>query len=332
MNTLRVLLLAALIAGVFASCKHKQADEEQAGPATAPPVVSVKISPVQRGSLDDFISATGRIDVTRRQKVVSPVTGTLLSLQALEGVSVRSGQVLATIRPKEAQTAIAGAEVLLQGARTEAERREAEAAIRLASSTQNAISVRAGFNGVVATRSVTEGELVSENAELMTIVDLSTIVFIAEVPLRDAPKVRKGQRAMLDFQSLPHQRFPAVVDAVYPATEFQSQTVGVRLRLNNLGVGTREMLKPSMIGTSRMVTGTRKNVLIVPKSALLRDDEKNTFSVMIVTPDSVAKAIPVVVGVSTDSSAEVEGVGLAAGIPVIVEGNYALPDSARVRW
>jgi hypothetical protein len=37
-----------------------------------------------------------------------------------------------------------------------------------------------------------------------------------------------------------------------------------------------------------------------------------------------------VVGVTTDSTAEVKGKGLAEGVPVIVEGHYALADSTKV--
>jgi membrane fusion protein (multidrug efflux system) len=332
MNILRTAVFLVFIAVTFTACKQKQGGEEGAGDSATPPVVSVKIAPVHRGSLEDFITATGKIEVIRKQKVISPVTGTLLSLKALEGMSVEQGDVLATIRPREAQTAIIGAEALIQSARTEAERREAQKALELATSTQNTVTVRAGFNGVVATRSVTEGELVTENAELMMVVDLSTIIFVAEVPLQDAPRVHRGHRATLEFQSLPGRQYSALVDAIYPGSEFQSQTVGVRLRLGRLAEETRRLLKPSMMGICRIITGVHRDVLIVPKAALLRDDEKNVSTVVIVTADSIARLVPVAVGLTTDSTAEVQGTGIATGTPVVIEGNYALPDSTRVRW
>jgi multidrug efflux pump subunit AcrA (membrane-fusion protein) len=166
----------------------------------------------------------------------------------------------------------------------------------------------------------------------MTVVDLSTLIFVAEVPLLDAPRVRGGERAYLDFQSLPGRSYAALVDAVYPGSELQSQTVGVRLHLNNVGKEIQRLLKPSMMGICRIITGIHRNVLIVPKSALLRDDEKNTYAVVLVTADSIARLVPVTVGVTTDSTAQVEGNGIGEGIPVITEGNYALPDSTRVRW
>jgi multidrug efflux pump subunit AcrA (membrane-fusion protein) len=332
MNTVRVLIFLALIATVCAACKQRRLDGGEEGESNAPPVVAVKISHVREGALEEYVDATGRMEVLRKQKVISPVSGTLVSIKVLEGMPVRQNDELVTIRPKEAQTAIAGAEELLHSARTEAERQEAQKALELARSTQTVVIVRAGFNGVVATRSVTEGELVTENAELMTVVDLSTIIFVADVPLQDAPRVRKGQHAMLEFQPLPGQHYAAVVDAVYPGSELQSQTVGVRLQLSRVGEQARQLLKPSMMGVCRIVTGVHKNILIVPRIALIRDDEKNLFSVVVVDPDSVARVLSVSVGVSTDSAVEVKGPGLGPGTPVVVEGNYALPDSTRVRW
>lgn len=87
-----------------------------------------------------------------------------------------------------------------------------------------------------------------------------------------------------------------------------------------------------MTGVCRIFTGVHHNVLIVPKTALLRNDETETYSVVVVQPDSVARIIPVTLGVLADSLAEVAGTGLVPGMPVVVEGNYALPDSTRVRW
>jgi multidrug efflux pump subunit AcrA (membrane-fusion protein) len=70
--------------------------------------------------------------------------------------------------------------------------------------------------------------------------------------------------------------------------------------------------------------------LFVPKTALLRNDEDNSFSIVIITADSLAKVIPVVVGTITDSSSEVRAENLHPGMPVVIEGNYALPDSTRL--
>ena len=90
------------------------------------------------------------------------------------------------------------------------------------------------------------------------------------------------------------------------------------------------MLKTEMAGEARIVTGVHRNVLLIPKDALLRNDENETYSIVIAMADSIAHVIPVEVDGRNDSTAEVRHNGLREGMNVIVEGNYALPDSSRI--
>ena len=69
---------------------------------------------------------------------------------------------------------------------------------------------------------------------------------------------------------------------------------------------------------------------LVPKAALLRNDVNDTYTVVTITADSLSLAIPVTVGVMTDSTAEISGRSVSAGMPVITAGHYALADSTRV--
>jgi membrane fusion protein (multidrug efflux system) len=219
---------------------------------------------------------------------------------------------------------------MLKSAATAEQKSEAEHTLELARSTQSSINICAKFDGVVSTRSVSEGELVAENAELFTIVDLSTIDFLADVPLRDVSSVQRGERASVSFQSVPAKRFPAIVDAINPQTDIQSQTVKVRLQFSTLNTSFLSLLRTEMIGTAQITTGIRRHALFIPKAALLRNDEDNSYSIVMVTADSLAKIIPVVVGMSDDTSAEIRGNQVRTGMMVVTEGNYALTDSTRL--
>jgi multidrug efflux pump subunit AcrA (membrane-fusion protein) len=121
------------------------------------------------------------------------------------------------------------------------------------------------------------------------------------------------------------------VSAIEPAADPQSQSVRARITFAELGSSERSALKTDMFGTARIVVGVHRGVLLIPRSALLRNDETNETSLVIVTPDSLAVTIPVSVAAATDSLVEVAGGGLSEGQLVITEGNYGLPDSTRVR-
>jgi RND family efflux transporter MFP subunit len=220
---------------------------------------------------------------------------------------------------------------MLRTAETPARKAEAEQMLSLAQTTRTSVAVKASFSGVVSSRTVSEGELIAENAELATVVDLSTVGFLADVQLRDLPAVAQGQHASVSFQAWPDRHFPAVVDAINPQTDAQSQTVRVRLRFlpSSLKAG-RATLRTEMNGSATIVTGERLHALLIPKAAILRNDEDNTFRIVTITADSLSVTIPVEVGMTTDSTAEVRGPGIRKGMPVIIEGHYALPDSTRV--
>ncbi len=317
----------AVLLLTLAGCAKHGGDEEKEleGPK---PLVAVRAVPITLGDAVQAITATGRTDVLRRQKVLSPVAGTITMLNVLEGSSVESHQVLATVLTRESQSAIAGAEALGRLARTPEQKTEAERALHLAKVTENTVAITAPFGGVVASRNVNPGELVAENVELCTILDLASMVFMAEVPLREISRIHRGMTARVHFGSREGNGLTAVVDAVLPGTDMQSQTTVVRLRFQE---NVRSLhLRPDMGGTVDIVTGVHKNALLVPRSAVLRDDEKNSTRIVIVTPDSLALSVPVELGASTDSTVEVLNAALQSGMHVITEGNYAIPDSTKI--
>ncbi len=320
-------LLATIILAI-PGCTNRQSDEDETSSAKA--VVAVRVSSVIRSNVDVVVTATGKTDALTKVKVVSPIAGRIQSLNAVEGTVVRSGEILATVQSREANAAIAGAEAMLQAARTPEERSEAERTLRLAQSTQNAVNVYARFNGCIATRAVNAGEFVAENAELMTLVDLATVVFVADVQLRDLPSIRSGEQCTVQFPALAGRLFRGRLDAIYPQSSEQSQTVKVRIRFTERTADQRMLLRTDMAGVASIVVGQHRDALVVPRSAVLRNDETSTHTVVVVTPDSLARIIPVTVGVTTDSTAEVASRELSAGMTVIVEGNYALGDSTRV--
>ncbi len=320
-------LIILLLLG--SGCRSKQnGDEEGRQPEKA--VVTVKIAAVREHDAILTVSALGKTDALRKEKIYSPIAGKIVKFKAFEGTQVHRGDVVAVIQAKESNAAILGAESMVRSAATPDQKAEADRTLRLAKSTQTSVNVLAKFDGIVSTRSVSEGELVVENGELMTVLDLSTIDFLADVPLRDLSPVKNGQRAFIQFQSIPDIEFPAVVDAINPQSDSQSQTVKVRLRFLPMQASHQSLLRTEIIGIVAIVTGFRPHALFVPKAALLRNDENNSYSIMTMTVDSLAITLPVIIGTATDSTVEVRGSGLRSGMSVITEGNYSLADSTRV--
>jgi multidrug efflux pump subunit AcrA (membrane-fusion protein) len=321
-----LLWLFVTLAVCLSGCSKKSADGEEG----SRPTVAVKAISLHRGEMANVVAAVGRVDALRKQKLFAPVAGRVTSVKVLEGASVRAGDVLAVLQTKESQAAIVGAEALVRAARTPAQQEEAQRALELARASENSVMIRSAFDGSIATRSTSEGEIVAENAELFTIVDQSTLVFVADVPVGDFSSVHVGQQAFENLQALAGKELRGIVDALSPQSDAMSQTVRVRLRFVRPAPEVRRILRMDMIGTASIVVGVQKGVFIVPKAAALRNDEANSYSVVTFNADSLARSIPVEVTGMTDTTYAIGGAGLQEGMNIITEGHYALADSTRI--
>jgi membrane fusion protein (multidrug efflux system) len=307
--------------------KPKEANDDLAAREVRVPV---KIRPLAKRSIESMITATGNTDALRKEKLFSPIAGKVIALRVLEGSPVRAGDVLAILRTKEAQAAYDGAQALLRNATNEQQQEEAKHALALADSLQPQILVRAHFDGIVSSRNVMEGELVGEQSELLTVIDPATIVFIADIPLASLAEIRPALSAHISIPDLPGGPMNAVVEAINPQAESQSQSVKVRLRFRDLSATQRRLLKSHLPGTASIITGVHRDTFVIRRSTLLHDDETNANSVIVMTKDSLAEVIPVDVGIQTDSLVEISSPRLHAGMDLISEGQYALADSTRV--
>lgn len=310
----------------IAGCAQQQAAEEK----TPPPTVAVKVTGIEQGDAVTMMEAVGKIEVLRTERLYAPVAGTVLSLKAVEGESIKKGAVVAVIRTKESQAQINGANALLAIARTPEEKAEAQRTIQLATSADNSAVLRAPISGIVATRSANQGEIIAEGGEMLSIVDLSTLVFVANLPLSAVTVVRPGSACRIRLQALPDEELDAMVAAISPQSDAQSQTVRARIQFNHLPASTFGLLKTDMAGTVSIIIAHHPGAMLVPRNAVLRNDEENTSSVVIVGGDSLAHIISVEPGVARDSMVEIRSDQLQIGMKVIIEGQYSLADSTKV--
>ena len=80
----------------------------------------------------------------------------------------------------------------------------------------------------------------------------------------------------------------------------------------------------------RSSSGLYVVLLVVPVKAVIHDEENDTYSVTLIDRDSIAYTVNVNPGIKRDSLEEIHSQNLKAGMKVIVEGNYGLPDSTKV--
>jgi len=177
------------------------------------------------------------------------------------------------------------------------------------------------INGIVADRPANTGEMVAAGMPMISIVDISQVRAIANVPVKDAASIRVGRPARV---AGPDGDIPGTVTVVSPSANPNATTVEVWVQIANPG----ERLKPGATARVSIIAETIQNTLVVPTSALLNGDEGKQ-KVMVISADSVAHERPVTVGVRQGARVQILS-GIQPGDQVVVSGGLGLEDKGKV--
>jgi len=206
--------------------------------------------------------------------------------------------------------------------------RVAQAQQRLASldSQLSYATIRAPFSGVITEQFQFEGEFASPGGKLFTIGDVSEVIVKAPVADTVAEQLKTGETARVYPQDSPGEELVGVISLVSKGSDPQSRSVEIWVSLKNAG-GT---LRANSAAKVTLATARAENVIVVPSAAVtLETATGDTGKVMVVDEASVAHETEVKVGIRTLDRIEITS-GLKGGETVVVEGNYALPDGAKV--
>ena len=141
----------------------------------------------------------------------------------------------------------------------------AEAVKKLESQMKNS-EIRSPLDGLLIGILVTDGDLISEGNQLFTVSSRKNYVR-GEVNEEDVGEVKAGMKAAVTLYAFRTRQFTAKVVSIQPAADPDTQRYTVVLELDN----TPENLMAGMTGEMNIVTGTHKNVPLVPTRALLVD-------------------------------------------------------------
>lgn len=339
---------AALAALAIAGCSGDAADA--AAPRAALTVEA--IAPLEREVLRE-LPASGAIAAWQEVVIGVELSGLRITrIEAEVGNVVKRGQVLARLERGTLEADVAQADAaLLEAVAAAAEARaNAERARTLAGS--SALSARevdqlvtasatadarveraraqldnarrrlayativAPDDGVVASRSVTPGEVVNAGTELYRMIRQGRIEWRAEIPERDYPLVRAGMAATVQPIGA-GQPVAGVVRTVSPGLD-----PATRRGIAYVDVPMTPDLRPGMYVSGTLELGSAP-ALVLPLSAVTTRD--GSHYVFAVGEDGRVRELKVGVGQTLDEFIEVTG-GLPAGARVVKSGGAFLRD------
>ena len=138
-------------------------------------------------------------------------------------------------------------------------------------------SIRSPTDGMVLTRSVDPGNAVAASLQAVTLFtlaeDLRQMRLQVNVDEADVGRVKVGQPATFTVSAFPSRRFPASITRVAYGSTITDNVVTYQTQLD---VKNDDLsLRPGMTATSTITAVERKNVLLVPNTALRFSPQTN---------------------------------------------------------
>jgi RND family efflux transporter MFP subunit len=356
-NTLTRAALLATATLVLTSCGSGEAKkaEEKAAAQKAVAGQTVTVATASMTSLPRIITASGSITAWEEVPVGAETGGlTAVGLFVDEGSYVRQGQALvqmndvllrAQLRQQQASVQTAEANLardeaalgrsqelkergfLSQASLDTALANQRASAANLAASraslseTQtrlNQATIRAPVSGLIASRSVTRGQIIQAGAELFRIVRDGRLELDAQVPETELGLIRAGQSATISSDQL--GQATGRVRIVTPQVDATSRLGLARIALSSAGD-----FKPGMFAKAQIDVGAQPTITVPTASVLYRENRAGVF---VLGTGNQVRFTPVEVLSRGASQTSVNG--LQAGARVVVEGAGFLGDGDRV--
>jgi cobalt-zinc-cadmium efflux system membrane fusion protein len=174
--------------------------------------------------------------------------------------------------------------------------------------------IRSPIAGTVVERLITPGQLLQAGTTpCFTVANLSRVWVMAQVFGSDLASVRVGDAADV-VTGIGSDHYPGSVDNIAALVDPDTRSVVVRVVVSNPG----DLLKKQMYVRVLIQARQESSGLLVPVSAILRDDENLPF-VYVTAPDASFARQHVTLGYRTGEQYEITA-GLHDGDQVVVEG------------
>ncbi|MBK0378519.1 efflux RND transporter periplasmic adaptor subunit [Mucilaginibacter segetis] len=298
------LLLCAMLA--VSACHgggSSPADEESAAPAITP----VTITHIETGPLSDTITLNATSTFLQKNYVKANAIGYIEHVGIKPGQFVSKGQLLFTIKTKEARSIGNTINVL-------------DTTFKFSGINR----IRASSNGYVAQLNHQVGDYVQDGEQLAVISDHNSFAFLLQVPYELHQLMAHNQTLQL---TLPDGTgLTGHVASVMPSVDTLSQTQGLVIMVNS-----KEPLPENLIAKARIIKSAKTNAMMLPKSAVLANETLSEFWVMKLINDSTAVKTIVTKGIETGDRVEITSPAFQPSDRIVETGNYGLADTARIK-
>ncbi|MFI5159737.1 MAG: efflux RND transporter periplasmic adaptor subunit [Sphingobacteriales bacterium] len=302
---LKQALFIAGIAMLLCSCKGTPPADDASDNVKA--ITPVTVTTVNDTSMVNYIELNAITVFLQKNIVKANANGYIQSANIQPGHFVDKGQLLFTIKTKEAQSIGNSINVL-------------DTTFKFSGIN----SIKAPLHGYVTQLNHQVGDYVQDGEQLAVISDRSSFVFLMQLPYELRATVKQDQAVQL---TLPDgYKLNGKVTSFMPSVDTLSQTQGIAIKVN-----TDRPIPENLVAKARIVKTEKNNASSLPKSAILSNETQTDFWVMKLINPTTAIKVPVTKGIEEGDRVEILSPKFSAGDKIVVTGNYGLADTAKVK-
>jgi multidrug efflux pump subunit AcrA (membrane-fusion protein) len=304
--TYRSFYLMLGLAVLLGACKGSDAPAE-GDAASAETITPVTVTTVGDSTMINYTDLNATSTFQQKNIVKANANGYLQTVNAQIGHYVDKGQVLFTVKTKEAQSIGNSINIL-------------DTTFKFSGLNR----IRASQHGFISQLNHQQGDYVQDGEQLAVISDRSSFVFIMQLPYELRQLVKTGQIVQL---TLPDSRLVnGNIASFMPTVDTASQTQGVVIKVN-----ADNSIPENLIAKARIVKSLKASTQSLPKSAVLANETQTDFWVMKLINPNTAVKVPVKKGMESGDQIEILSPKFDAKDKIIVTGNYGLADTAKVK-
>ncbi|RYZ29657.1 MAG: efflux RND transporter periplasmic adaptor subunit [Chitinophagaceae bacterium] len=349
---IRIFITVAILAGVFvligsvlANNKKKNAAQTAVVAQTSSGDVAVRVSPVQKQSIQLDFSANGNFAPAQQMNFAAENSGRVVRVLVDEGSYVRKGQTLAIIKTDVLNIDLETAQAAYQNALRDKQRYEnafqtggvtqqqvdqaklqlenAEARVAQARIRVSDANIRSSINGIVNKRYIEPGAVVNPGTQLFELVDVSRLKLAITVNETQVANLKVGDKVDVKASVFPDKNYGGTVTFIAPKAD-ASLNFPVEIELaSNPG----NQLKAGMYGTAIFSFGNTAPVVLIPRTAFVGSVSSN--QVFVVENGNTARLRNVIAGRVLGDKVEVLQ-GLNEGETIITSGQINLADGSKI--
>lgn len=186
------------------------------------------------------------------------------------------------------------------------------------------IQVRSPISGYVSQLSYTAGNYVQDGEQLAEITDQSSFVFLLDLPYELKPYLQQNKNIQLHLSD--SSILEGYIQSALPSVDSVAQTQRYIIKAR-----TNKLIPENLVAKVYLIKQQVNNATLLPKPAVLSNEEQTNFYVMKLINDSIAVKTGIKKGIESANNIQVIEPVLNDSDRILLTGNYGLNDTAKVR-